>query len=314
MSKQLMEVGLGLNLDNVSSFIHGTGLPGASGGLSDQVSRGSLYVNESNGSIWRKFLDGTGSDKWTEIPGTVTPKGINNFSGLQVIDYYLVDDATVAKWIVEVNLSSDNTRRYIAEVTAAHNGTTLADATRVDFNEFGILSLGTAIPGLSIACSLNGSGVSQTVNLQVGASQNVDVITRRLSFGEQVGPSTPLDLSTVPHDISSTMLGSPVASQPILFYTPTRTFTIPANFTNSKALCSTAPGASIVFTVQKSSSPYSSSSDIGTITFSAGNKVGSFSTSSLATLVAGDLLRIMAPASVDATIKDICVTLQANYV
>jgi hypothetical protein len=309
-----MEVGLGLSIDNAFSFIHGDGAPGASGGMPDESSPGSLYVNDTNGSLWRKVFTGSGVDKWSQIPALTTPNGVNNYNGLQVLDQYLVDDINFGKWLVEVSLTSDKSRRYVGEVNSAHNGTDSADATRVDYNTYGILQLGTAIPGLSITVELDGTGANQTVQLKVGASSNVDVITRRMSFGEEVGPGIPLDLTTVPHDISSTLLGGATADEPVLFFAPSRSFSIPTNFVNAIAIAETAGVGATVFTVQKLPSPYTTPTNIGTLTFGAGSKTGVFSSSPATTLQSGDVLRILAPSSPDTNLKNICITIQANYI
>lgn len=313
MSQVLTHVGLGLNIDNSIGFIHGSGLPGSSGGNPDLVNKGSLYVNDIDGALWKKISDGSGTGRWREVTYGTAPKGLNNFSGIQVIDYAKVDDVGLAKWVVEVSLSNDTSNKYMAEVTAFHNGTASADATVLDFNEYGILQVGTIIPGLSIQSGLSGTGIDQLIELRVGATQNINVLARRVSFSDSVSSTTALDLTTVPHDISSSILGAVVPNEPILFFVPSRTFKLPANFTNSKAVCSTAGLTQTVFTVYKAATPTFSDVSIGTITFAANTKIGVFSASAEHTISGGDILKVVSPASPAEEIKNICITIQANY-
>lgn len=314
MSQKLTHVGLGLNLDNAISILHGTGKPGLSGGLPDEALQGSLYSNDIDGGLWRKRENGIGLSKWSEITAGSTAKSFTNFQSTQIIDYVLVDERNVVKWIVEVSLSANKARRYLAEITALHNGTASADATDSSFTEFSILGLGADIPGLTIATNLAGSGTSQALNLEVSASANIDVISRQITFGENATGSTALDITSVPHDISSTMLGTVAASDPVLFFAPSRAFKIPANFVNSRAVADVAgTDSATVFSIQYGATPAFSFSEVGTVTFIQNSKTGTFAGSGNLQVNPGDIVKVVAPASPSTNLKNICITVQSVY-
>lgn len=109
--------------------------------------------------------------------------------------------------------------------------------------------------------------------------------------------------------IAGSIDGVPTASQRVLYHRVSKAVTIPANFGAvlghaSQAGGSVAATASTVFAVAKaaSASPNTFTS-AGTITFAAAGVVPTFASASGAaiSLSQGDVLRIMAPASPDAT-------------
>lgn len=72
----------------------------------------------------------------------------------------------------------------------------------------------------------------------------------------------------------------------------------------SRAGCATAPTAQAVLTLKKNGN------SIGTVTINAAATTGSFSVSGDKRFYAGDILTIEAPASQDATLQDISITLK----
>lgn len=74
----------------------------------------------------------------------------------------------------------------------------------------------------------------------------------------------------------------------------------------SKASSAVAATGSTVFSIRKNTSEFS------TVTFGAGQDEGVFSTSAETVFAAGDLLEIVAPASRDATLADLSITLLGN--
>ena len=48
-------------------FLSGTGAPGGAAGRPDDAVKGSLYLDETNGQMYLKKTDGTGSDKWIRM-------------------------------------------------------------------------------------------------------------------------------------------------------------------------------------------------------------------------------------------------------
>jgi hypothetical protein len=96
-----------------------------------------------------------------------------------VVDSVLVDDDQMVKWLVKCSKNSDNSDRECVEILALNNGDT-ADATEVDWNEYGTLKVGNAIAGLDFSVTLTGTGASQNMNLSISSTDSVDVVVTRI--------------------------------------------------------------------------------------------------------------------------------------
>jgi hypothetical protein len=109
------------------------------------------------------------------------------------------------------------------------------------------------------------------------------------------------------YDIAAPLEGKPTASQKLLMFAAPRALTIlnvPASGAH-RALADTAATASTTFTIKQGSTT------VGSIVFAAGSAVGTVSLTATVNLAAGDKLTIVAPASPDATLADLYVTLVA---
>lgn len=108
-----------------------------------------------------------------------------------------------------------------------------------------------------------------------------------------------------PYDIACFFPGTPPASQVLLRYTATRALSFPANLSASQGSCATAPTANVSIDVQKNGSA------VGTISIAAGATTATFTTAGGAafSLAAGDVLRLVAPSSADATLANLSITL-----
>jgi hypothetical protein len=121
-----------------------------------------------------------------------------------------------------------------------------------------------------------------------------------------------------PRYIASTFVpGVPIASQLLLLQRLSKAVTMPANFGAYLGHTSMARGtvnatASTAIDVQKATSAAPGTfSSVGTITIAAGAMVGTFATSGGAavTFAQGDSLALVAPATPDATFRDVAVSL-----
>lgn len=84
----------------------------------------------------------------------------------------------------------------------------------------------------------------------------------------------------------------------------TRAVTFPSGFAGSQAHAGVAATASTVLTIKKNGT------SVGSLTFGAAGVVGAFATSGGAvTVAAGDYLEVFAPASADATLAAVAITL-----
>lgn len=98
----------------------------------------------------------------------------------------------------------------------------------------------------------------------------------------------------------------PGASAVMGRFVATEAVTFPASLTGSQGYADTAPTASAAFTVRKNGT------NVGTITFAAATKTATFTAASAITLAAGDRLDVIAPASADATMADVSITLKGT--
>jgi hypothetical protein len=111
--------------------------------------------------------------------------------------------------------------------------------------------------------------------------------------------------------------GTPTANQNLLFHRFSKAVTIPANAGTylghvSEAAGSVAATASTVVTIAKAlSGTPTTFAGVATITFAAGSAVGTFATSggTTVTFAQGDILRLQAAATPDATLADFHMTL-----
>jgi non-canonical (house-cleaning) NTP pyrophosphatase len=110
------------------------------------------------------------------------------------------------------------------------------------------------------------------------------------------------------YDLVLNLSGKPTASAQVMTFATPRAFNLPAGLTNSVAKASSAATASSVFSIRKNGT------QVGTATFAASGTVATFSMASLTSFAIGDILSIIAPASVDATLANLSITLVGTIV
>ena len=98
----------------------------------------------------------------------------------------------------------------------------------------------------------------------------------------------------------------PFASEVLLRALVTDALTFPATLTGSLASASTAATASTVFSIQKNNVEF------GTVTFAVSGTTGTIASAAGATFAAGDVLKVIAPATPDVTLKGISFALRAT--
>ena len=97
--------------------------------------------------------------------------------------------------------------------------------------------------------------------------------------------------------------GKPTASEVVALIAVPVACTLPAGLTGSIVKAGVAATASAALSVRKNGSQF------GTATFAAAGTTATLAVASATTFAAGDLLSIVAPASADATLADIAITL-----
>lgn len=199
---------------------------------------------------------------------------------------------------------------------------------------FTILNLGTGlatitpttstINGLSILNLLTNDAAiifSDGTNYFAAICRNVMVQPGTANYDQSVwnSSSSLWEPQRARYIIGSSTSGLMTASQNLLFHRVSKAITIPANFGSFLGHASQAGGSvnatgSPVINVDKAANATPTSfSNVGTITIGAGSVTPTFATSGAAIVnfAQGDVLRIQAPASPDATFADFYATIVA---
>jgi hypothetical protein len=106
------------------------------------------------------------------------------------------------------------------------------------------------------------------------------------------------------YDVAAMKAGEPGASEVILRFVAARAFRLPQNLTGSYAVAVVAADATTTFAIKKNGS------DVGSFEFASAADDATFTMASNTDFAAGDVLTIVAPASPDADLADIAVTLK----
>lgn len=109
-----------------------------------------------------------------------------------------------------------------------------------------------------------------------------------------------------PYDIAMWWPGKPIGSSKVRIIIP-RATQLPQNLTDSQCKAGTAATASTTVTLNKISG--GSTTSMGTAVWSAAGTTCSFTFSAAVNLAAGDMVEFLFPASADATLADIAITL-----
>ena len=105
--------------------------------------------------------------------------------------------------------------------------------------------------------------------------------------------------SVVPYDIAGSILGKPTASAVVMRFVAVRPFSMPVSLTSSLAKAGLVATATAILSIQKNGVQFA------TITFTAAQATATFTAASATGFVAGDILTVVAPGTVDATLGDV---------
>lgn len=108
------------------------------------------------------------------------------------------------------------------------------------------------------------------------------------------------------YDPAGGVVAKPGGSAVVMRHQVVRSFNLPAAFAGSLAVANTAATASTVFAVWNNHA--GTNTQIGTITWGVAGTAGTFAAATATSLVAGDILTVVAPATADATLADIAFT------
>ena len=183
-----VEAGLkitGVNEDDGTSDLQGSGEPGGDGSYQDEAIIGSTYRRSDVGQFWTKIS--TANDSvldWAMHASGATAPGMtssaDDVTTVTSVDCVLVDEVDAVEWEVELMLVDDRTNRKKIKISAMHDGDASNDAVNVDHDVFSKLKLGPNF-NADVGVTLIGAGAAQTMCLRVASSETngVDVRARR---------------------------------------------------------------------------------------------------------------------------------------
>ncbi len=163
---------------------------------------------------------------------------------------------------------------------------------------------------LWVAATGSGSGVVSFNGRTGGVTLTSSDITNALGF-TPLGSSTSLGYTSLPTSLKLlpfvyTAPGLIVANQQVWTIPITVPFTFPSNLTGSSAICGTAANTTSAYTLAYIRGAITTT--IGTITYSSGVKVGSFTTAAY-TAQLGDTLILTSPSVQDASLANLGIVL-----
>lgn len=130
--------------------------------------------------------------------------------------------------------------------------------------------------------------LSQLNDVNVSSITNNQILSYDLSINKWIN----LD---APYDIYGTFPSKPTDSQILWWITIGRAITLPANLTGAVASCRQEPASNVVLPILQNGT------QVGSINFSSGQSIGTFTFASQITFSTGDILEVDGPSPSDIT-------------
>lgn len=172
------------------------------------------------------------------------------------------------------------------------------------------------------AYALKAGSFSQAFNVKESQSATYNAIPRNQADAlySTISHNHNADYSNINHThtkehepLSGSAMGNLTANQICKLYIATKSFEIPVNLSGSKAIALVPPSSiTQTFNIQKSSDNGSSFSTIASFIFNTNNKVAVLNTNTLQTINIGDIIKIVAPSSIDLSIANIVFNIAIN--
>jgi hypothetical protein len=288
-----------------------TNSPSITTGTASSANKGFYYKVSTAGST---TVDGNTDwhvGDWIVSDGSVWEK-IDNYEAVTGVAG-LTGAITAAALTAALNLFSSTLQGLVPASGGGTSTFLCADGTFKTPGSGGAGGGSVTSVGLSMPAefSVSGSPVTGSGTLTATkANQSANQVFAGPSSGAAAAPAfralVAADVPAVRYDIATFYPGVPGSSQTLLRWIAPRAVTIPSGGTNSQCSCGTAATANTTLTIKQNGS------SVGTILVSAAGTSGAFTVSSVVNLVAGDVLTITGPATADATLADIAVTLAAT--
>jgi hypothetical protein len=164
---------------------------------------------------------------------------------------------------------------------------------------------------VAVARSLRLAGVPAPPPSPSGSADlYFDSAANQLLVSENGGAYIPLTL----YDVAGGSSGVPTASQRILIFAAARKVVLDSGFAGAQGYGVGAATASTTFVISRRAVSTTTDNQIGTMVFGVGAHTATFTVTdnSQMTLNPGDVLLVTGPASPDATLSDVAVTLKAR--
>lgn len=158
----------------------------------------------------------------------------------------------------------------------------------------------SATTSVTMAGDVSGNSATSSVDKLKGVAVSGTAPTSGQALVYSGSAWTP---TTQPYDVPTYTPDKPTNSMIMARIVVVRAFTLPAALSGSQATAGTAATGSTTIDLQKNGVSF------GTVAWSASGTTGTFTSASGATFAAGDVLRIVAPATADTTLADISITL-----
>lgn len=190
------------------------------------------------------------------------------------------------------------------------------------------LSAGVALAGAKLYCYEPGTTTAKTVYTDsalttahqqpvvadsdghfapIYYSGNVKTVLQD-SDGNTIWTVDPVNEHGSAYDIASFFAGVPNNSDVLNLFVAPRPIVLPVNLTNSQLYAVTAATAQTVIDIQVNEVSK------GSITVAASGNSGTFTFASAVSLATGDRVKLVGPATADATLADISITLKGTLV
>ncbi len=182
----------------------------------------------------------------------------------------------------------------------------IADPVETELRSFSPADV-AAIAGVGATAAFGKIAVSGQTTVE--ADSALDTLTLvagpNITINTDAGTDSIAIAATPPYDILCGIVGKPANGEGVLLFVAPRPFRIPANAAGSRLKAGAAATGSSVFSIQKNGS------EVLTATVAASSTTATFA-GSQTDVAAGDVLKIVAPASADATLADVAITLIAT--
>lgn len=194
---------------------------------------------------------------------------------------------------------------------ASNGNTQLIFTLQGDQNEL-VANFGPYLP-----MQLEGT-LQDMLNILGNTEETVQTAVALVNQAATEAAAVSLAPATATFDLVGYCLGVLIAAQPMLKAITPQAVTLPANLPGSYAYCDTAPTTNVTCPINRISAGVTTT--VGSANFAAGYTTGTFTFASDVSTLPGDVIEILAPASVDPTLEgpafglSATITVAAGYV